>query len=162
MHTTQAALLDQHQVLGVRSHSANDVSFPAAHWTLYMKEKSGDVAVATAPRNPSWRQTTFASFKSHPEPQTPPQDPLKNTSTRPWDVTLPPPANLTVLKKIKKRLKLVMLKIPREKLGGTIRLFTNNRNKRATVKVKGSVGGRGWLRWRVPWGGGAPFLPSRH
>ena len=49
MHTTQAALLDQHQVLGVRSHSVNDVSFPL-HWALYMEEKpDADVTAAIAP-----------------------------------------------------------------------------------------------------------------
>ena len=96
MHTTQAALLGLHQVLGVRSHSINDASFPS-HWTLYMKEKSdAELAAATAPWNPSWRQTTLASFISQWVPQTSPQVPLKNTSTRPWDV--PQPTNLTVSK----------------------------------------------------------------
>ena len=97
-HTTQAALLGQHQVLGVRAHSINDASLPS-HWTLYMKEKSdAELAAATAPWNPSWRHTTLASFISQSVPQTSPQVPLKNTSTRPWDVILPQPTNLTVLK----------------------------------------------------------------
>ena len=49
MHTTQAALLDKHQVLGVRSHSVNDVSF-RSHSALYMKEKpDADVTAAIAP-----------------------------------------------------------------------------------------------------------------
>ena len=148
MHTTQAALLDQHQVLGVRPHSANDVSFPP-HWTLYMKEQSDDVAAATAPWNPSSWQTTFASFISHPEPQTPPQDPLKNTSTRPWDIK----------KKIKKTIKTCDVKDSKRKIGWNNTIIYQSRNKRDTVKVRGSVGGRGGglsLRWRVPWGGCAP------
>ena len=97
MHTTQAALLDQHQVLGVRSHSVNDVSFPS-HWALYMEEKpDADVTAVIAPWNPSWWQTTLASFISQLVPQTLPHDPSKKTSTRPWDVTLPQPTNLTEL-----------------------------------------------------------------
>ena len=130
MHTTQAALKDQHQVLGVRRHSANDVSFPA-HWTLYMKEKSDDVAAATAPWNPSWRQTTLASFISHPEPQIPSQDPLKNTSTRPWDVTLPQPTNLTVFKKEKtKTKKSCDIKDSERKIGWIKTIYHSSEQKR--------------------------------
>ena len=49
------------------SHSANEASFPK-HLTLdnhtFLIPNSEETTAALAPSNPSWRQTTLASFKS--------------------------------------------------------------------------------------------------
>ena len=82
-------------------HSDNALSSPvhrtlSIHIFLFPSPKAAALGAVRALWNPSWRQTTSASFKSHSSPHTVPHVPLKNTSTRPWYVLLPPPTNRTM------------------------------------------------------------------
>ena len=102
MHTAPASLLlVQERVDTIWSHSFKNLSFPLQVTSCInrLRYLSEDVTDVIAPLNPSWRQTTFASFKSHLLPHTPLQAPSVNTSTRPWDVTLPQPTSRTIAKK---------------------------------------------------------------
>ena len=83
------------------SHCFKNLSFPSQVTSCIhcLRYPSEDVTAAIAPLNPSWRQTTFASFKSHSLPHTPLQKPSVNTSTRPCDVILPQPTSRTITKK---------------------------------------------------------------
>lgn len=69
-------------------HSDSKLSFPL-HWTLLIHVTSVRVSNASgsdvfwAPSYPSWRQTTFESFRSHESGHTVPQTAPNRTSTTP-------------------------------------------------------------------------------
>ena len=84
-------------------HSANDLSVPVQSTSSiqifpFPLPKVADEYTFTANPDPSSRQTTLASVRSHPSPHTVPQVPSWNTSTRPWRIESVPSASRTANK----------------------------------------------------------------
>ena len=84
-------------------HSVNDVSLPVQRTSSiqifpFPMPKVADEYTFTANPNPSSRQTTLASVRSHPSSHTVPQVPSWNTSTRPWRIESDPSASRTANK----------------------------------------------------------------
>lgn len=84
-------------------HSVNDLSLPVQRTSSiqifpFPMPKVADEYTFTANPNPSSRQTTLASVRSHPSSHTVPQVPSWNTSTRPWRIESVPSASRTANK----------------------------------------------------------------
>lgn len=84
-------------------HSVNDLSLPVQRtssiqiFPFPMPNVADEYTFTTNP-DPSSRQTTLASVRSHPSSHTVPQVPLWNTSTRPWRIESVPSASRTANK----------------------------------------------------------------